>query len=68
MGQHTESKMLDIVKGKIAVYEGMVKDDMKRVRERKSPAMIAIAAESLDRHNYALSILKELKTEMEAER
>ena len=34
--------------------------------ERKSPEMIAIAAEDLDRHNYALSILKELRGEMEA--
>ncbi len=61
-----ERKPIDVLNDKIAVYEGMVEDDMKRVRERKSPAMIAIAAESLDRHNYALSILKELKTEMEA--
>lgn len=65
MEQKTKKKMLGIVKDKIAVYEGMVKDDMKRVRERKSPEMIAIAAESMDRHNYALSILKELRGEME---
>ena len=58
MEQETREEMLGIVKEKIAVFEGMVKDDMKRVMERKSPEMIAIAAEDLDRHNYALSILK----------
>lgn len=64
--ERTESKMLGVVNEEIAVYEGMVKDDMKRVRERQSPAMIAIAADDLNRHNYALSILKELKMKMEA--
>lgn len=62
--EQTEKKMLGILNDKIAAYEGMVEDDMRRVRERKSPEMIAIAAEDLDRHNYALSILKELKAEI----
>jgi len=66
MEQETKEAMLGIVKEKIALFEGIVKDDMKRVMKRKSPEMIAIAAEDLDRHNYALSILRELKTEMEA--
>ena len=65
MEQETKEMMLGIVKEKIAQFEGIVKDDMKRVKERRSPEMIAIAAEDLDRHNYALSILRELKGELE---
>lgn len=65
MEQETKEMMLGIVKEKIALFEGIVKDDMRRVKERRSPEMVVIAAEDLNQHNYALGILKELMGEME---
>ena len=65
--EQTEKKMLGIIEREIAVYEGMVESEMKRVKGQSDPSLVSIAAESLGRYNYALGILKELKAKMEEE-
>lgn len=61
-----KEKMLAIVDGEIAVQSGLVGSEMERIKKYSDPSLIAIVAESLNRHNYALKTLKELKKKLEA--
>ena len=62
-----KEKILAVVDEEIATYEGMVKSEMKRVKEQSDPSLVSIAAESLGRYNYALGVLRELRKKMAKE-
>ena len=62
-----KEKILAVVDEEIATYEGMVKSEMKRVKEQSDPSLVSIAAESLGRYNHALGVLRELRKKMAKE-